>query len=1137
MNHRDTLRKHVERGLALLASGRMQEALLEVRSADRMDPEAAESLGLHGMMMLAQGRTEDAEPLLAQAFDRDADNVQWAVALGRARYRLRRWAQAETALRAAVGIDAALGDAWVLLGLVLRAAGRLSEAAGALERAVAIDARSDAALINLGNAYRDLGLHDRAGSCYRAACAAAPGSAVARYHLGVWLRDQDDAAAAVRAFETALELDPASIEARFNLAGMLCAQNRTADAALHIAHAVSLRPTDVALHLRGGALLAEYDRVQEARPLIERARALAPGHPAVLNNVGMLLHRAGELEDAIAAYDQALAQEPNGSARLNRALALLSVGRWREGWEDYAARWGSRELLDRLRTASGCECWDGGDLSGKSLLVLAEQGLGDEIMFASIVPELAVVAKRVILQCSVRLESLFRRSFPEVEIVAVDRIGADWPERVAQRAGAFGTVDCMTTVGDLARFRRFEPSAFPTRAAYLRCDSARKAAWQLRLAGLGDRPKIGLSWRGGTASTGRHRRSIDLRALKPLLERADVQFVSLQYGECVDEIRAFARTCGITIHHYPEAIEDYDETAALVCALDGVVSVCTAVVHLAGALGRPVHVLAPRVPEWRYGLSGCRMPWYASVVVHRQERSGEWDSVFAEVSRELPIRVVTESPARAHDDDGGHDADDAFHADDWTRAERAYADVLERRPDDVAARSNRATCLLQLGRLEEAIDEFRAALASAPDSDAVRANLGSALYEAGHYEQATEHLRCAVDLNPSAAKHRYNLAAALQACDLLDAARMQYDEAIALEPDFADAHNALGVLFYRERRLAEARAELDRALALDPCNPDYRLNRAYALLLDGSWGEGWREHEWRLLCRGGETGRALSVGVPKIEPGVTVRLVSEQGYGDCIQFVRYASRLAAAGMTVVLQTYPALVRLFESVRGVTAVVDAPGAPACERVYSLMSLPVLFGTLPEDPHETPYLSAPANAIERWRSKVGALKGLKVGLVWAGSSRRENAEAARVDRRRSMPFEALATLGCVDRVAFVSLQVGPRAIDHAAATSASKLELADWTSELHDFAETAALLTHLDLVICVDTAVAHLAGALGKPVWMLSRFDGCWRWLLAGRRTPWYSSMRIYRQPAPGDWATVVNEVARDLADLADRSTSG
>jgi len=154
---------------------------------------------------------------------------------------------------------------------------------------------------------------------------------------------------------------------------VLCAQNRTTDAALHIAHAVSLRPTDVALLLRGGALLAEHDRVLEARPLIERAGSLAPGHPAVHNNVGMLLHRAGEPHAAIAAYDQALAQEPNGSARLNRALALLSLGRWREGWEDYAARWGSRQLLDRLRTALGCKCWDGGDLSGKSLLVLAER--------------------------------------------------------------------------------------------------------------------------------------------------------------------------------------------------------------------------------------------------------------------------------------------------------------------------------------------------------------------------------------------------------------------------------------------------------------------------------------------------------------------------------------------------------------------------------------------------------------------------------------------------------------------------------------------------------------------------------------------------------------------------------------------
>jgi len=290
------------------------------------------------------------------------------------------------------------------------------------------------------------------------------------------------------------------------------------------------------------------------------------------------------------------------------------------------------------------------------------------------------------------------------------------------------------------------------------------------------------------------------------------------------------------------------------------------------------------------------------------------------------------------------------------------------------------------------------------------------------------------------------------------------------------------------------------------------------------------------MGRGGDAGRALSPGLPKVEPGKTVRLASEQGYGDCIQFVRYASRLAASGMTVVIETYPALLRLFESVRGVSAVVEARRAPACERAYSLMSLPVLFGTLPDDTHPTPYLSAPATAIERWRAEVAGLTGLKVGLVWAGSSRRENAEAARVDRRRSMPFEALAPLGRVDQVAFVSLQVGQRATDRRAGTAASMPDLVDWTSELYDFAETAALLTHLDLVICVDTAVAHLAGALGKPVWMLSRFDGCWRWLTQGQRTSWYPSMRIYRQPAPGDWASVVDQVARDLADLARGATS-
>lgn len=1119
----------------MIEAGRVNEAILQAQSATRIDPDAAGSLGLGGMIALAQGQYAKAEAMLSQACEFDVGNASWALALGRARYRLGRWAQAESALRAAVRIDATRCDAWVLLGLVLRAAGRASEAVEVLQHATALDPRSDAALINLGNAYRELGLHDRAGSCYRAACAAAPASSPARYHLGVWLRDHGDAEAAARAFAAAVELDPSRIEARFNLAGTLCALNRIDEAVLQIADAVSKRPTDVALLLRGGALLAEHDRFKEARRLIERARELAPEHPAVLNNVGMVLHRGGELDAAIAAYDRVLAIEPNGSARLNRALALLLAGRWREGWEDYTARWSNNEPIDRLRCALGCEYWDGGDLAGKTLFVLGEQGLGDEIMFASIVPEMVAVAGRVILQCSVRLESLFRRSFPAVDIVAVDRVGADWADVVAKCVGELGTVDMMATVGDLARYRRVDPCAFPLPGAYLRCDPVRTSAWRERLTMLGSRPKIGLSWRGGTTATGRQRRSLTLEALRPLLARADVVFVSLQYGECFDELLDVARDSGITIQHYPDAIEDYDETAALVCALDGVVSVCTAVVHLAGALGQTVHVLAPKVPEWRYGLSEPHMPWYANVFVHRQDRAGNWESAIAELIGVLPSR--TDELREARGDESGRDADEAFYASDWARAERAYTDLLSHRPDDVGARSNRATCLLQLDRIEEAIEEFRTTLAIVPDSDILRANLGSALYEAGHYEQAAEHLQRAVDLNPRAAKHRYNLAAALQACNRLDVAEKQYDEAIALEPEFADAHNALGVLHYRERRLAQAYAQWDRALALDPCNPDYRLNRAFALLLEGRWEEGWREHEWRLMCRGGEAGRGLTAGMPKIEPGVTVRLVSEQGYGDCIQFVRYAPRLASSGMKVVVETYPALVRLFESVQDVAAVVGPGRAPACERAYSLMSLPALFGTLPEECHETPYLSASADMVERWRSRIGATGGLRVGLAWAGSSRRENAEAARVDVRRSIAFRSLAPLGRVHGVAFYSLQVGERGADPTADTPSSMLDLVDWTSGLKDFADTAALVANLDLVICVDTAVAHLAGALGKPVWMLSRYDGCWRWLLQGKRTSWYPSMRIYRQPEPGDWTTVVSQVASDLAAIAAERTSG
>jgi hypothetical protein len=262
-------------------------------------------------------------------------------------------------------------------------------------------------------------------------------------------------------------------------------------------------------------------------------------------------------------------------------------------------------------------------------LLAAEQGLGDEMMFASCVPDVLALGIRCVIECHPKLAPVFRRSFPQATIHAGTQL--DDPAWLH----AHPEVAAYVPLGSLPqRFRRTRTD-FPDHRGYLRADPAKVAAWRARLDALGPGRKIGISWRGGTAKTRRKLRSPAPEELAGVLRLPDTRWVSLQYDATPEEVAALAATTGTAVHHWPDAIDEYDETAALLCALDLTVSVCTAVIHLGGALGRPVWVMAPYSPEWRYGLYWDRMPWYPSVRVLRQAAPGAWDGLLQRVKNEL----------------------------------------------------------------------------------------------------------------------------------------------------------------------------------------------------------------------------------------------------------------------------------------------------------------------------------------------------------------------------------------------------------------------------------------------------------------------------------------------------------------------
>lgn len=484
-------------------------------------------------------------------------------------------------------------------GIAAFRAGRYEEAMGHFERCVELRAEDADAHLNLGLSCHRLGRREDAADSYALALAQRPEFAEAWFNLGT------------------LDLERGAYES----------------AAVSLKRAVLLAPHHAPALSNLGYVQFKYLGLPgEGEEHLRRAVRAQPGFAAARLNLGMLLQDRGLLDEALSAYQQALRREPDlTEARLNRALIWLARGDFARGWPQYEARKGGSVHF----TARGFRFpdWDGKPAPGRTVLVYGEQGLGDEIMFASCLPEVIARTGRCVIDCATKLERLFARSFPTAAVHGGSQNDSDhgW-------LAAVGPVDFQIAIGSLPGHFRRSAADFPAHGGYLKADPAAVETWRTRLAALGAGPKIGISWRGGTVHTRSRLRSVELGELLPVLRTRDARFVSVQYGDCREEVARLHAEHGIAIEHWPDALADYDQTAALVAALDLVLSVQTAVVHLAGALGRPAWVLVPAVPEWRYRVEGETMPWYPSVRLMRQSGAGGWQPAIERVARELRER-------------------------------------------------------------------------------------------------------------------------------------------------------------------------------------------------------------------------------------------------------------------------------------------------------------------------------------------------------------------------------------------------------------------------------------------------------------------------------------------------------------------
>ncbi|WP_448562211.1 tetratricopeptide repeat protein [Trichothermofontia sp.] len=867
-------------------------------------------------------------------------------------------------------------------------------------------------------------------AAYQQAIALNPNLPRTLSNLGVALHKTGDLDAAITYYQAALRQKPDFPEAHYNLGKALQEKGNFDAASDHYRRAIALNPTYAEPYYGLGSILAQsdtwdklftpQDHFEAIKSCYEQLLRVRPQEAAAYNNLGSAYFRRGKIAESVTYFEQAIAHDPHLSpAHRNLGLALLTQGDLVRGFAEYRWRW---QVEGQGLPNFSQPQWDGSDLTGKTILLYPEQGHGDIIQFVRYAPLVAQRGGRVVVSCYAGLERLVA-SVAGVDQVVTHHKKVDF--------------DTFFPLMDLPIIFKTDLATVPAQIPYLKAPAIPPLILQvpdhIRL-------KVGIVWAGNPQNPTDQKRSCPLIAFLPLLALKNIAFYSLQVGEPVTQLANLPDE--IALLDLSPHLKDFADTAAVIEQLDLVITVDTAVAHLAGALGKSTWILLSALPDWRWLLDREDSPWYPTVRLFRQTRLGDWAEVMTRVVDTLAeLRDTYTQP----------------------HPSKQVATII-------AALTKQGNTYLKNKQWDAAITCFKKAIALQPNLPTVHYSLGWLYKQKLDLEWAEQYLR----------------------------------QAIALAPDLAEAHFTLGT----------------------------------TLLLRGDWLSGWEEYEWRFKTALFQKLSTAFLNVNKTcltdrenIAGKRILICKEQGFGDQIQFFRYALLIGRLGGTAISVCSTELKSLFERAIYIVEparadaniiVTDQPSIPISDfdEYISLMSLPKLFGTTPDSiPLPVPYLFAPE--ISSIHLKTTSLT-LKIGIAWAGSSLNQEND------KRSCTLTDLLSLLNLKNIDFYSLQVGPES--QQLESLPPTVTVYDLSPQLQDFADTAAAIEQLDLVISVDTAVAHLTGAMAKPVWVLLAHLPDWRWLLDRDDSPWYPTMRLFRQTKPGDWASVMQRVKTALQEF-------
>jgi predicted O-linked N-acetylglucosamine transferase (SPINDLY family) len=1070
-------------------AGRLDEAERLYRQILTMHPQHADGLHLLGIVALQSGRLDLAIETIGQAITSNGAVAQYHCTLGSAFGEVGRLGEAVACFGRAIALKQDLPEAHNNLGTALARLGRMDRAAAAFRNAIHHKPDYPDALNNLGNALRELGRLEEATACCRRALVLRPDYAEAYFNLGNALRDQgrlDDAAAC---FREVIARQPDHPDAHNNLGNVLKEQGFPERAVAHYARAVALRP-DYFLAHSNLLFCQNYLPDQAPDALCNMARRFGALVTSRVSRAftGWAEHRSGQpLRVGLVSSD--LRQHPVGyflqallrAADPTRVVFLAFPSH--PGEDDLTARikpcfveWKPIHALDDAAAAGLIHA------SGVQVLI--------DLSGHTAHNRLPVFGWR-----PAPVQATWLGYFATTGVAEIDYLIGDPHVAPPQESGHF-----TETIWRLPEiYLCFTPPEPPVEVSALPARANRSVTFGCfsHAAKIND-PVVAVWARVLLAVPGS-------RLLLKARQHTDVHARFAAYGVTADRVLIeppSPRTDYLRAYHRIDIVLDtfpYPGGTTSFEALWMGVPVLTMRGNRFLAHAGETIACNAGLPDW----IAADASDYVAKAVHFASGLDH----LAALRMRLRAQVL---------------ASPLFDA---ARFARNFEDAMEGMWARHATGAMFAGALghHRAGRLGQAESLYRQVLADHPNHADCLHLLGMIAHQTGRLDLAVETIGRAITVNAVTAEYHCTLGTVLAEQDRPAEAAACFHRAIGLKPGLAEAHSNLGAALERFGRLDEAIDCFRQAIERRPDFADAHHHLAMALLAQGDMAAGWAEYEWRwktpqMIDAHRDFPQPQWFGEPAT--GKTLLIHAEQGYGDTLQFCRFAPLAAARGLKVILEVQPPLVRLLRGLPGVDLVLErGQDLPKFDLHCPMLSLPLALGTT----LATAYLRADASRVGELRARLDTTRGPRIGVAGAGS------RAHGADHRRSLALDQLGSLVALPGFHFFTLQK-----DWSEASS-SELPLTNLMGEMADFADTAALVANLDLIISVDTAVAHLAGALGKPVWLLDRFDSCWRWLTGRRDSPWYPTMRIYRQPEPGDWDAVLQEVVRDLLAFgADRA---